>query len=294
MVQRLQSDIERFGQLLQRVYRFEWIYVFVSIHRLLDGRGFSKEFQERMVFPLTALFFGTGNQTPYVSAAVIARVFLDPELRLFEYNKARLLADVPTMFAFGPLRDIFAKIAKTVVDNGNNRVLTSAPVTKVERRRNVVTVHSPALDNGAEEFDDIVFCCGAEQALKILGDDASWRERLLLKNVKYYNDLIITHEDEQYMAQEYEFDRDEDMYMIRCDEKDPKLIEMSFNLARYVAVPLSMPIVQCPVPPALRQHRTNRYSLCSLPCNHSYKQLSAPSQGEGYKPQHLPIDLPRR
>ena len=220
LVQRCGQDIERFGKLLERVHRHEWYYIFVPIHKLLERHGFSAEFSDHMVFPLVALFFGTGNQTPFVSAAVIARVFLDPELRLFEYDPGRLLATVPTMFAFPPLADIFAKITDTIKSKGrSNRVLTSAPVTKVERRRKGVILSSPALDNGSEEFDDVVLACGADQALKILGDDASWRERTFLPNVKYYNDLIVTHDDDEYMEAEYEFDRqdDGDMYMIRTD-----------------------------------------------------------------------------
>lgn len=56
---------------------------------------FSKEFRNQMVLPLVALFFGTGNQTPNVAAAIIARVFLDPDLRLFDYCPHRLLNSVP-------------------------------------------------------------------------------------------------------------------------------------------------------------------------------------------------------
>ncbi len=236
LVERCSEDIKRFGRLLEQVHRREWYYVFRPIHKILEQHGFSDEFMDHMVFPLVALFFGTGNQTPYVSAAVIARVFLDPELRLFEYDDSRLLSTVPTMFAFPPLRDIFEKITETVRAKGEaNRVLTSAPVVRVERRRKGVSVFSPALEGGMEEFDDIVFACGAEQTLKILGDDASWRERTFLPNVRYYNDLIVTHEDTAYMDDEYQFDRrdDGDMYMIRTDPQNPRLIEMSFNLTMY-------------------------------------------------------------
>ena len=89
------------------MHRHEWYYVFVPIHQLLERQGFSQEFMDSMVFPLVALFFGTGNQTPYVSAAVISRVFLDPELRLFEYDDSRLLSTVPTMFRVPPSRRHF-------------------------------------------------------------------------------------------------------------------------------------------------------------------------------------------
>ena len=84
LVQRLQPEIEKFGRVLRWVHRLEVIFVFVPIDSVLKWWGFSDDFRTRMVYPLTALFFGTGNQTPRVSAAVVARVFLDPQLRLFQ------------------------------------------------------------------------------------------------------------------------------------------------------------------------------------------------------------------
>ena len=36
---------------------------------------FSKDFGDKMVYPLVALFFGTGNQTPYISSVILVTVF---------------------------------------------------------------------------------------------------------------------------------------------------------------------------------------------------------------------------
>ena len=94
LVKRLAPEIKRFGKLLRWINRFELFFIFVSIESVLKFFRFDKEFQARMVFPLTALFFGTGNQTHRVSAAIIARVFLDPQLRLFQYSPTRLLDEV--------------------------------------------------------------------------------------------------------------------------------------------------------------------------------------------------------
>jgi hypothetical protein len=69
--------------------------------QVLKWFRFSEEFRNLMVFPLVALFFGTGNQTPNVAAAVIARVFLDPDLRLFDYCPDRLLNSVPVSVGLG-------------------------------------------------------------------------------------------------------------------------------------------------------------------------------------------------
>lgn len=48
---------------------------------------------------------GTGNQTPYISSAILERVFKDPSMRLFEFNKNSLLASIPTMYAFPKARN---------------------------------------------------------------------------------------------------------------------------------------------------------------------------------------------
>ncbi len=92
--------IKRFGKVLKWVKRFELVFIFVPISRLLKLMRFSDEFRNFMVFPLTALFFGTGNQTPSVSSAIIARVFLDPDLKLFDYDPDFLLSQQPEMLLF--------------------------------------------------------------------------------------------------------------------------------------------------------------------------------------------------
>ena len=107
LVQRLAPEIAKFGRVLHTINHFEFIFAFVPIDKVMKWWGFSDEFCTRMVFPLTALFFGTGNQQPHVAAAVVARVFLDPQLRLFEYSPERLLDEVPLMFAYPKLRDIY-------------------------------------------------------------------------------------------------------------------------------------------------------------------------------------------
>jgi len=184
-----------------------------------------------MLFPLTALFFGTGNQTPYVSAAVVARVFLDPQLRLFEYSPERLLDEVPRMFSYPKLKETYDSLVAAMP---SVVVRTSTPVERIERKSSGGSrLYSSAVKGGYKDFDEIILCCGAEQALRILGDSASWMERRLLGNVKYYRDLIVTHEDEEYMRKHYNFHPTEDMYFVRTDPETPSIIEMSFNLAAY-------------------------------------------------------------
>ena len=80
----MRRETRRFGTLIRWISRLEPLFIFVRIQTVLRLFRFSPEFGERMVYPLVALFFGTGNQTPSVSAAVIARVFMDKSMAIFQ------------------------------------------------------------------------------------------------------------------------------------------------------------------------------------------------------------------
>ena len=56
----------------------------------------------------------------------------------------------------------------------------------------------------------------------------------MLGNVKYYDDVTVTHEDLAYMQAQYEIDlARNDQYFIRTDPADRAKIEMSFDLSNY-------------------------------------------------------------
>lgn len=187
LTERCKDEIARFGQLLKWIHRFEPIFIMLPIERVLKMFWFSEEFRNQMVFPLVALFFGTGNQTPNVAAAVIARVFLDPDLRLFKFSPTRLLDSVPEMFAFpvlqvwlcmcskvktpkravlsllylhsvlGSFQDIFT----TISDKSDYTLHCSRPIKRVVRQ---VDGHILAEDGAGavEEFHEIIYTCDAE------------------------------------------------------------------------------------------------------------------------------------
>eukprot|EP00898_Chlorokybus_atmophyticus_P005451 jgi/Chlat1/5907/Chrsp4S09095 len=221
LVQSLASrgEVARFGRLLRLIARLEPVFAFLPIQLVLKVARFSDEFCERMVYPLTALFFGTGNQTPRVSSAIISRVFLDPQLRLFDYDDERLLKGEPDMFAF-PKLECGATIH------------SDCAVVSVVRHSNSVTITD--VRGRVSEYDKVVFACDAETALKIL-DEPTWLERKVLGNVRYYDDVTVTHTDGAYMRKYYEVNErdDKDQYFVYTYPHDPGRIEMSFNLSNY-------------------------------------------------------------
>lgn len=193
LVQRLQPEIARFGRVLRTVDRLNFIFAFVPIRRVLALWRFDPEFGARLVYPLTALFFGTGNRTPAVSAAIIARVFLDPQLRLFDYCPQRLLSSTPEMFAFDKLRDIYgaaaAKLAAAGVD-----VCVSRPCEALVRDGPEAPVVATDAAGVSQHFDAVVLACDAETAARLLrAAPLRFWERRVLPAVRYYDDVTYTH-----------------------------------------------------------------------------------------------------
>jgi hypothetical protein len=236
-------------------------------------------------------------QTPRVSSVVVARVFLDPDIRLFDYDPEFLLSQQPDFNAFTNLEEIYT----TIADKMSATVHLGNGVTHVERRsgrqpivrcgiegmenrcHQLPKIHPPTVvlrvtqvvvtdEQGVtREFDEIVFSCDADSAKKILGRGARYMEKFVLGNVRYFNDITVTHEDEavrrkderdkathpsllfrithvlrahsrippfslalQYMEKYYEFDNERgDMYFVRTDPDDSEVLEMSFNLSNY-------------------------------------------------------------
>jgi len=222
-----QREIERFGRVLKHIMRFKFIYAFIPIRKVLALHRFSKSFRDHLVFPLTALFFGTGNQTPRVSSVVVASVFLDPDVRLFDYDPASLLSQQPDFYAFKKLSEVYPTIARKI----NAEVHLDRGIAAVRRENS--TVYATDARGVEEQFDEIVFSCNAEAALHALERPRFW-ERFVLRHVRYFNDVTVTHEDEEYMQRHYEFDNERgDMYFIRTDPDDSEVLEMSFNLSNY-------------------------------------------------------------
>ena len=274
---RLRSETRRFGTVLRWISRLEFVTIFISIDFILRILRFSTDFRQRMVYPLVALFFGTGNQTPKVSAAVIARVFLDPSLAIFQYDPDYLLHQTPTNIAFDDLQGFYSRLRAQIEATGRTRFMMNTRVSKIERGAKTregasVTVHVAAPPatwragsdqlggkypvrgdgprctaeyaeeqrqgatrrsaEGPLEFDELVLACPADVAAELLGKDASFAERSVLRSVEYFHDLTVTHTDETYMARHNEVDG-RAIYFIKTYEQDPALLEMGFDLSAY-------------------------------------------------------------
>ena len=179
---------------------------------------FSNDFGDKMVFPLIALFLGTGNQTANVSCAILERLFNDPNMKLWDYDPDTLLPNLPTMVTFPNLHDFYEDWRKDLEARGVD-IRLQTEVTEISQRNdNGVVLSTRPFDaeaNGrkgeytgpascTESFDELVMCVLADDALRLLGKIASLKERFVLGGAKFFDDITITHSDSKYFEKHYE------------------------------------------------------------------------------------------
>jgi predicted NAD/FAD-binding protein len=243
LIKKLEKEIRRFGRVLSWVKWLELLFVFIPIDLVLKVLGFSADFRNYLLYPLCALFFGTGIQTPRVSTAVIARVFLDEDGKLFDYDPQRFLSQQPQVFAFPKLSAVYDSAAKKLVERGvkicYSRVAKSVIRTNTSNNNNNKEEEKKqgvwVIDDRGERafFDDVILCCDAEVALSLLVEPR-WLERFALRNVEYYYDTVITHEDVDYITHHYDTKADrQQQYFVRVLPQDAQKVEMSFHLNHY-------------------------------------------------------------
>lgn len=283
LVDRYQADIKKFGFFLKLVKYTLPVLGLVPIRLMLRLLFFSRDFGDKMVYPLIALFLGTGNQTANVPSAIVERLFDDPNMRLWAYDPTTLLPNLPDMVTFANLHDFYDDWRRDLERQGVEVRLNTAVTHVLARTAKGVLLRTAPVDkdgkpidggssHGAdgpapqqELFDDMVLCVLADDALRLLGKTATWRERFVLGGAKFYDDVTVTHWDADYLNKHYETTFDpalcatprspaqkeqvafargdgngddngggfRPMYYTKTYDADPTKIEMSFDCTNY-------------------------------------------------------------
>ncbi|KAL8935473.1 MAG: hypothetical protein Q9216_005401 [Gyalolechia sp. 2 TL-2023] len=224
LVDQFSGDIKKFGKVLKIIKYTMPVLGLIPIRIMLRMFFFNKDFGDKMVFPLIALFLGTGNQTANVSCAILERLFDDPNMKLWDYDSETLLPNLPLMVTFPKLESFYADWASDLKSKGVtirtntdvvsilNRnpqtgiVLQTAPFNPEDKQRDgdglgMQNKNPPAT---TETYDELIMCVLADDAKKLLGKTATWKERFVLGGAKFFDDITITHSDADYFQKNYE------------------------------------------------------------------------------------------
>lgn len=97
----------------------------------------------------------------------------------------------------GGSREYVQRLTESFAD----RIHTNRPALAVERLDGGVRVHSAA---GAHGYDHAILACHADQALALLGPEATRRERAVLDAFRYTNNLAVLHTDDTLMPKRHD------------------------------------------------------------------------------------------
>ncbi|PVG03214.1 FAD/NAD(P)-binding domain-containing protein [Serendipita vermifera] len=270
VIDKYTADIQKFGKVLKIIKSMEPVFGLIPVDVMLSMFRFSPGFGDVIVYPLVALFMGTGQQTPYVSSVILERLFLDPSMKLFEFSPESFLASIPPMKAFPRLSEVYTTWKERLQAKGVEFLLETQAISVIRKKDGVtLSVQDVKNSNTLHEnesmgeirqlqFDEMILACDADTALKILGTGATSMEQRVLGNVKYLYDVSVTHCDRDYMEKYYQLDFKEDLfsskrkedpkelermdyakknfkplYFIRSYPADKRKIEMSFDLTNY-------------------------------------------------------------
>lgn len=223
LVDQFSADIKKFGRVLKIIKYTMPVLGLVPIKYMLRIFMFNKEFGDKMVFPLIALFLGTGNQTANVSCAILERLFDDPNMKLWDYDSETLLPNLPQMVTFPHLESFYADWASDLRSKGVDIRLNTDVSAIVRRDKKGVVLETRPFDperkpkadtlgggehtgppSTTEIYDEMVMCILADDAKKLLGKTATWKEKFVLGGAAFFDDITITHSDADYFQKNYE------------------------------------------------------------------------------------------
>lgn len=243
LVDQFSADIKKFGKVLKIIKYTMPILGLVPIRIMLRIFFFNKDFGDKMVFPLIALFLGTGmnespypsivlhgltllgNQTANVSCAILERLFDDPNMKLWDYDSETLLPNLPSMITFPKLSEFYAEWAADLRSKGVT-IRTNTDVVSILDRNTKTGIKLQTAPFNPEDkpggggtglgmqnknspttteiYDELVICILADDAKKLLGKTSTWKERFVLGGAKFFDDITITHSDSDYFRANYE------------------------------------------------------------------------------------------
>lgn len=274
LLARHQKEVRRLPAMLKLIRWFEILFALLPLKFVFKLFRFSEEFTNTIALPMTALFLGTGNAAPEVPTIMFERLCTSPTYGMwYAPNKNTFVDNQPPMVVFPNFSEFYGTWMKDLVARGVTVRLSTelteivqrdsrGVVVKLKSRTPVSDGHNPTggdpdIPTSEEAYDEIVLCCLADTAKKMLGSTASWREKKVLGSAKFSDDITITHNDADYMKNHYENFYREDlavskmngveqtsrlafaahkfrpMYYIKMYEKDKSKLEMCFDTTNY-------------------------------------------------------------
>ncbi len=188
----------RFWSMLRDILRFNQLTTAMAvagkdaelaqpIGAFLDEHHFGQSFRDDYFLPMVACIWSCPTEQ-------MLRVPMATMIRFCHNHGLLQVANRPQWFTVtGGSREYVRKVLTRLKDARLN-----TPVQAVTRHNQGVTVHTA---QGAETFDGVVMACHSDQALRLLGQQATANERDLLGAIRYQPNRAVLHTDTALLPQ---------------------------------------------------------------------------------------------
>lgn len=186
-------EILRFNRLATDIARRQAeAQLTASIADFLDRHGFGKAFRSDYLLPMIGSIWScpTDQMLRFPVATLIR----------FCHNHGLLqITRQPQWYTVrGGSRQYVRRMVARLQHDARHEARLNSPVLGIRRERHGVLVQ---LAHGAEWFDAVVLACHSDQALRLLGEDATPQERAVLGSIRYQPNEAVLHTDKGVLPQ---------------------------------------------------------------------------------------------
>jgi predicted NAD/FAD-binding protein len=178
------ADILRFNRMATRDMTNPDL-AHLALGEYLDRQGYGLRFREDYLLPMAAAIWSCPTEQ------MLAYPF--ETFARFCHNHGLLqITNRPTwMTVAGGSRVYVNTLAHAIRSQGGDIRLEST-ISAIERHMAGVNIHSAS---GTERFDQILLACHSDQALALIGNDATLEERTHLSQIRYQPNRAVLHTD---------------------------------------------------------------------------------------------------
>ncbi len=181
------SEIVRFNLLCKKILKAGRLNDTETLGAFLARYGFSDFFAGHYILPMVAAIWSS-------SLADSRDVPLAFFLRFFNHHGLLNLVDRPQWYVVqGGSRSYIPALTARLRD-----IRLNTPVLSVHRHPTGLSIETAT---GVEQFDELIFACHSDQALRLLAD-ASEAERQVLGGLQYRDNEVVLHTDTRLLPRE--------------------------------------------------------------------------------------------
>lgn len=222
---RMLSEILRFNKACTRLYHTGDIPEQKTLGDYLHEEGYSDRFSQFYVLPMVSAIWSSGLEM----AAAMPLIFF---VRFFHNHGLLTVTGQPQWYTIkGGSHQYLQPLTQHYKDN----IHTGCPVVRVTRDSQGVRVTTEKF--GQQLFDEVVFACHSDQALKLLADPSP-AEYGVLSAIPYQPNEVVLHSDLNFLPKSTRAWASWN-YLLREGSSDATALTYNMNILQRLSAPVT-------------------------------------------------------